>query len=135
MLIGTGISIGDEALVPVKATATGRIEMWYHTPGETLGDMRIGLNEGDRLCTIDARYNGFPRLAYVFAPITGYLVEIIKGNGEGVTEGETIGRMRPEDQRVPPEEEPPIYPFPPEEDVPVHHFPGWNFPRLYPFMD
>ncbi|MDI6761235.1 MAG: hypothetical protein QMD05_10460 [Candidatus Brocadiaceae bacterium] len=62
-------------------------------------------------------------------------MEIIKEEGRGVTEGETIGRMRPKDEGVPPKEKPPIYPFPPEGDVPVHHFPGWDFPRLYPLMD
>lgn len=97
MFTETEVPVEGEAFtVPVRATATGKIVMWYHRPEETLGGEPIVLEaEVSTLCAIDAKVNGFPKTEFVKAPITGILVKIIKEKDEFVKKGDTIAEMKP----------------------------------------
>ena len=95
---------GKTFTVPVKATATGKIDMWFFEENPTLGGKPLKIEEGRDLCAIGVKTNGF-RLEFVEAPIAGYLVKIIKKQNESVKEGETIAEMKPliPIHKVPPE--------------------------------
>lgn len=102
---------GKTSTVPVKATATGKIDMWYFEENPTLGGRPLRIEEGRDLCAIGVKTNGF-QLEFVEAPVTGFLVKIIKGVDEWVKEGEVIAEMKPLVPVVPPKI--PIHKVPPE---------------------
>ncbi len=94
-MLEEGEVLAEGEVVPVEATATGIIVWWIHRPGETLAGIPIVLEEGDPLCVIDAKVDGFPRDVFVGSPATGKLVKIIKEEKESVEKGEPIGEMEP----------------------------------------
>ena len=112
MFTGTEVPAeGKTFTVPVKATATGRIDLWFFEENPTLGGEPLPIEEGWTLCAIGVKTNGF-RVEYVEAPVRGYLVKIIKKEFELVKEGETIAEMKPLVPVVP--RKIPIHKVPPE---------------------
>lgn len=114
MFAGTELPTeGETFIIPIKATATGIIQMWFYRERETLGSEILEIPEGSDLCAIEEIVNGFPRLKFVTAPVAGYIDKIIKKEKESVREGETIAEWVPAVpiHIVPPEIPQELYPF------------------------